>query len=150
MNILGIDYGHKRVGLAYADTDIGVAVPIPAATEAEFEDRISHIANEIKLRRIHKIVIGYPFNMDGSVGFKAKEVDEYIKVLEERFALPVERADERLSSFHAENQRAALNYKSPKTTAKRKKFRQTGQIDSGASAIVLQEYLDTNHPRPLF
>ena len=106
MNILGIDYGHKRVGLAYADTDIGVAVPIPAAVESAHEDRLSHIGREISARRIDKIVIGYPFNMDGSVGYKAREVDDYIKILEDRFGLPVERADERLSSFQAEQDAA--------------------------------------------
>lgn len=147
MNILGIDYGHKRVGLAYADTDIGVAVPIPAAVESAHEDRLSHIGREISARRIDKIVIGYPFNMDGSVGYKAREVDDYIKILEDRFGLPVERADERLSSFQAEQDAAAFNFKSKKNLAERRKYRRSGDIDSRAIAIVLQEYLDTSNAR---
>ena len=147
MNILGIDYGHKRVGLAYADTEIGVAVPIPAAVEPDFDARLNHIAVEIQQRRIQKIVIGYPFNMDGTVGFKAKEVDEYIKILEERFNLPIERADERLSSFQAEQDRVAMKFKSKKTVAGRQKYRRSGDIDSRAISLVLQEYLDSNNGR---
>lgn len=145
MNILGIDYGHKRVGLAYADTEIGVAVPIPAAVEPDFDARLNHIAVEIQQRRIQKIVIGYPFNMDGTVGFKAKEVDEYIKILEERFNLPIERADERLSSFQAEQDRVAMKFKSKKTVAGRQKYRRSGDIDSRAISLVLQEYLDSHN-----
>lgn len=145
MNILGIDYGHKRVGLAYADTEIGVAVPIPAAVESDFDARLNHIAVEIQQRRIQKIVIGYPFNMDGTVGFKAKEVDEYIKILEERFNLPIERADERLSSFQAEQDRVAMKFKSKKTVAGRQKYRRSGDIDSRAISLVLQEYLDSHN-----
>ena len=57
MNILAIDYGHVRVGLAYADTSLGVAVPIPAAVEGSFEARIEHIAGEIKNRRIHNMTV---------------------------------------------------------------------------------------------
>jgi len=145
MNILGIDYGHKRVGLAYADTEIGVAVPIPAAVEPDFDARLNHIAVEIQQRRIQKIVIGYPFNMDGTVGFKAKEVDEYIKILEERFNLPIERADKRLSSFQAEQDRVAMKFKSKKTVAGRQKYRRSGDIDSRAISLVLQEYLDSHN-----
>ena len=74
MNILAVDYGHKRVGLAYADSDLGVAVPIPAAVESSGEERLRHIASEIKNRKIEKIVVGYPLNMDGSRGEKAMEV----------------------------------------------------------------------------
>lgn len=103
MNILGIDYGHKRVGLAYADSDLKVSVPIPAAVESSPSERLEHIAREIRDRRIDKIVIGYPYNMDGTVGDKAREVDGYIKILEEKFGLPVVRFDERLSSFQAES-----------------------------------------------
>ena len=102
VNILGIDYGHKRVGLSYADTTLGVAVPIDAAVESTAEARMSHIERVIKERRINKIIIGYPFNMDGTIGDKAREVDAYIKELE-KFGLEIERVDERLSSFQAEN-----------------------------------------------
>ena len=89
MNILGLDYGHKRIGLSYADSSIGVAVPIQAANEASFQDRLEHIAREIKMRSINRLVVGYPLNMDGSVSEKAKEVDEFITMITEKFAVEV-------------------------------------------------------------
>ncbi len=143
MNLLGIDYGHKRIGLAYADTSLGVAVPIPAAVQPTLEARLEQIAQDIKLRSIDKIVVGYPYNMDGSVGDKAREVDEFIAKIEAMFGLPVERTDERLSSFQAENDFFAMSPKTKKSVAARKKHRRTGDIDSRACALFLREYLET-------
>ena len=143
MNLLGIDYGHKRIGLAYADTSLGVAVPIPAAVQPTLEARLEQIAQDIKLRSIDKIVVGYPYNMDGSVGDKAREVDEFIAKIEATFGLPVERTDERLSSFQAENDFFAMSPKTKKSVAARKKHRRTGDIDSRACALFLREYLET-------
>lgn len=143
MNLLGIDYGHKRIGLAYADTSLGVAVPIPAAVQPTLEARLEQIAQDIKLRSIDKIVVGYPYNMDGSVGDKAREVDEFIAKIEAAFGLPVERTDERLSSFQAENDFFAMSPKTKKSVAARKKHRRTGDIDSRACALFLREYIET-------
>ncbi len=143
MNLLGIDYGHKRIGLAYADTSLRVAVPIPAAVQPTLEARLEQIAQDIKLRSIDKIVVGYPYNMDGSVGDKAREVDEFIAKIEAAFGLPVERTDERLSSFQAENDFFAMSPKTKKSVAARKKHRRTGDIDSRACALFLREYLET-------
>ena len=140
---MGIDYGHKRIGLAYADTSLGVAVPIPAAVQPTLEARLEQIAQDIKLRSIDKIVVGYPYNMDGSVGDKAREVDEFIAKIEAAFGLPVERTDERLSSFQAENDFFAMSPKTKKSVAARKKHRRTGDIDSRACALFLREYIET-------
>ncbi|MBE6413171.1 MAG: Holliday junction resolvase RuvX [Verrucomicrobiaceae bacterium] len=143
MNILAIDYGHKRIGLAYADSDIGVAVPISAANEVSEVERMQHIATEITQRKIQKLVVGYPLNMDGSISQKAQEVDVFIGKLIEKFALEVVRVDERLSSYQAESDMLAFSPKKTKTLSARKKNRRTGEVDSRASAIFLQEYLDT-------
>ncbi|MBO7521354.1 MAG: Holliday junction resolvase RuvX [Opitutales bacterium] len=143
MKILGLDYGHKRIGLAYAD-ELGVACPIAAAVEADLESRLSHIALEIERRKPDMLLLGYPYNMDGSASRKTREVDEFIELLKARFNLPVETSDERLSSFQAEADMAAFapGISRKKSVAARKKYRRSGDIDSRAIAIVLQDYLD--------
>ncbi len=145
MNYLGIDYGEKRVGLAYAD-DIGVAVPLPAAVEPTQEARLIHIGEEVTKRRIGALVVGYPYNMDGSVGFKAKEVDAFIAELEKRFALPIHRIDERLSSHQAESDLAAMGKKKPKSVKARQAERRTGELDSRAAALILREFVEQQSP----
>ena len=78
---LGIDYGSKRIGLSYAD-EVGIAFPLPAANEKSVEERIDHIRRVIKERGILEIVVGYPVNMDGTEGFKCKEVEGFIGLIE--------------------------------------------------------------------
>jgi putative holliday junction resolvase len=138
MIVLGIDYGSRRIGLAYGD-EVGVATPLEAATEALPEARIEHIGAVIKKRRIEKLVVGFPYNMDGTTGFKAREVDAFIEELEKRFTLSVVRVDETLTSVQAENglgrARRGVN--------DAKKQRASGNVDSSAAALILQDYLDT-------
>ena len=101
MNVLGIDYGEKRIGLSFGDS-LGLAVPISAAVESSEEKRFAHIESIIQERGIEKLVVGMPYNMDGSSGFKAKEVKAFIGQLKSRFTLPVETIDERLRDLSVE------------------------------------------------
>ncbi len=142
MKILGLDYGHKRIGLAFAD-ELGVAYPIAAAVEPTLEGRLNFIGKQIAQRKPDMLLLGYPYNMDGSVGSKAKEVDEFIKIIKDRFGLRVEISDERLSSFQAENDLNFFSKGGKKSIAEYKKYRRSGDIDSRAIALVLQDYLDS-------
>lgn len=141
MNYLGIDYGSKRVGLSYAD-ELGIALPLLAAVEATGDARLEHIAQVIKEKKIEAIVIGYPFNMDGSIGESAKKVDVFIKQLTHRFRLPVFKIDERLTSAQVEFDMESFRLvKKKKTIQAHQKERRTGDVDSRAATLILQEYL---------
>lgn len=132
MNYLGIDWGEKRIGIAFAD-ELGIALPLPAAVGASKKDRMRQIETMITQRRAQALVVGYPLNMDGSVGFKAREVDVFIEELEKRFRLPVHRVDERLSSHSVEQGLRGQ---------KKKPSRQSGEIDSRAAALILQDFIE--------
>ena len=69
-NYLGVDYGTKRIGLAWAD-DLGVALPIGAIAGVELQGCLEELGKEIKQRNINQLVIGYPLHMDGKVGKRA-------------------------------------------------------------------------------
>ncbi|SDS40675.1 putative holliday junction resolvase [Opitutus sp. GAS368] len=139
MRCLGIDYGTKRVGLAHGD-DIGVATPLPALTDADEAARWTKLGEVIKQRRITDLVLGYPYNMDGSVGFKAKEVDAFAAKLKTAFGLPVHLVDETLTSDAAESSIAKKD---------RRGVRDSGLIDSRAACLILQDYLDQKFPPTL-
>ena len=142
MNYLGIDYGEKRIGLSFAD-ELGIALPIPPAIGKSLEDRLQQISDVIKQRRVGAIVIGYPYNMDGSIGFKAKEVDQFIDILKVRFQLPIHQTDERLTSAQAEfDMQSIMHKKKRKTIAQQQRDRKTGDIDSRAATLILQEFLN--------
>ncbi|RKX36144.1 MAG: Holliday junction resolvase RuvX [Verrucomicrobia bacterium] len=132
MRCLGIDYGERRIGLSFGD-DLGVATPLPAIIADDRLDRLEEVASVIRNRRITALVVGYPLNMDGTAGFKAREVDLFIHDLSERTSLPVHRVDERLTTEVA---RAHL----PK--GRDDEMRRSGRVDSMAAAIILQDFLD--------
>ncbi|HKB89170.1 MAG TPA: Holliday junction resolvase RuvX [Opitutaceae bacterium] len=136
MRCLGIDYGEKRIGLSFGD-ELGVASPLAAVLESEAAARLAKIEAMIKDRRITDLVVGFPYNMDGTVGFKAKEVEAFAAVLKERFALPVHFVDETLTSYEAEQT-------IPK--AKRRAVRASGLVDSRAACLILQDFLDQRIP----
>ncbi len=139
MNVLGIDWGEKRIGLAFGDA-LGVATPLPAAIQAKKRERLAQIEKVVHERRVEAIVVGYPLNMNGSVGFKAKEVDAFISEIEPRFGLPIYRVDERLSSQVAEGQMRELKLKAE---------RKSGELDSRAAALILQDFLEQQLGPPL-
>jgi len=78
--------------------------------------------------------------MDGSVGFKAKEVDAFATRLKATFGLPVHLVDETLTSSEAE---ASIPKKD------RRGVRDSGLIDSRAACLILQDYLDQKFPPSL-
>ena len=139
MRCLGIDYGTKRIGLSHGD-EIGVATPLPALTAGLDEAAWVKLGEIIQQRRITDLVVGYPYNMDGSVGFKAKEVDAFAAKLKEKFGLPVHLVDETLTSYEAESSIAKKN---------RRDVRDSGLIDSRAACLILQDFLDQKMPPPL-
>jgi putative Holliday junction resolvase len=138
MRCLGIDYGAKRIGLSHGD-EVGVALPLAALTDTQEELRWKKLAELIKQRRITDLVVGYPYNMDGSAGFKAKEVDAFAATLKTRFGLPVHLVDETLTSYAAE---ASIAKKD------RRKVRSSGLIDSRAACLILQDFLDQRIAKP--
>jgi putative holliday junction resolvase len=136
MRFLGIDYGTRRIGLATGD-ELGVATPIPALVEAELAARRQALAAMVKQRRIDEIVLGYPLNMDGTAGYKAKETEALAEELRVQLGLPVHLVDERLTSHIAEQ---GMNQK------QLREIRAKGIIDSRAAAVILQDYLDQRFP----
>lgn len=143
MHYLGIDYGEKRIGLSFAD-ELGIAVPLPPAIAKTLKERLQRIAQTINERKITSIIIGYPYNMDGSIGFKAKEVDHFIKELNQLFNLPIHKIDERLTSHQAQFDISSLGLKSKTKSIKdRQNARKTGDLDSRSATLILQDYLET-------
>jgi len=143
---LGIDYGTRRIGLSFGD-EVGVATPLPALVQAEAEARWAALARVVRERRITDFVLGYPYNMDGTVGFKAREVDQFAEELRVRFGLPVHLVDERLTSYSAEEVRAGT--KRERSARAQREFRASGVVDSRAATLILQDFLNQRLPQSL-
>lgn len=136
MRTLAIDWGEKRWGLAFAD-ELGVAIPLLAAAAATEKLRWAQLEQAVRERRVERLVVGYPWNMNGTAGFKAREVDTFIAKLEKRLSLPVFRADERLSTHMVEVQMRSMG------RGPRRRDRSSGDLDSRAATVILQDFLDS-------
>ncbi len=132
MRILALDHGTRRIGVAVADTETGIAFTRPALRGRGLERDAEATVGLARDEGVELVVLGLPLNMDGSEGHQAALVRRF----GERLAMAgvrIEYADERLSSWEAGERIAASG---------RRSTRRGGEIDSTAAQIVLQQYLD--------
>lgn len=136
MRCLGIDYGTRRIGLAFGD-ELGVATPLPAIVNGDPAKRWAVLLATARQRQTTDLVLGHPLNMDDTAGPKAKEAEALAARLRAELGLPVHLVDERLTSYEAEATIAK---------AKRRDVRASGLIDSRAATLILQDFLDQKNP----
>jgi len=136
MRCLGIDFGTRRIGLAFGD-ELGVATPLPALLETDAGKRWEALLETARRRRVTDVVLGHPLNMDDTAGPKAKEAEALAERLRMQLGVPVHLVDERLTSYEAESTIAK---------AKRREVRASGLIDSRAATLILQDFLDQKLP----
>lgn len=134
--ILGLDVGSKTVGVAVSDPFGWTAqgLEIIQIHEAKEEFGFMRLGEIIQEYEVEKVVIGLPKNMDGSIGERAEASEKYGTMVTERFNLPVEYEDERLTTVQANRMMIEEGDVSRK---KRKKV-----IDKLAAMMILQNYLD--------
>lgn len=131
---LAVDHGSKRIGLAIGDPSGKWAGPLATVDgtrpRAVVFAEIAAVCREYDVRRI---VVGLPLNMDGTEGPQAKAAREFGAALGVAAGLPVEWADERLTSYAAES---ALR------PAELTRGKRRGRVDQVAAQILLQAWLD--------
>ncbi len=74
MRFLGLDYGSKRIGVALSDPDGTMAFPIETIQVKPDGSHVKDIKAIIDAYQVVKLVVGLPYNMDGSIGDRAREV----------------------------------------------------------------------------
>ncbi|MEX3744935.1 MULTISPECIES: Holliday junction resolvase RuvX [Lysinibacillus] len=138
MRIMGLDVGSKTVGVAVSDALGWTAQGIETVKidEANGEFGIERIAELVKEYSITEFVVGYPKNMNNTVGPRGEASENYKKLLEETFSLPVKLWDERLTTMAAERMLIEAD-------VSRKKRKQV--IDKMAAVMILQGYLDSKN-----
>jgi putative Holliday junction resolvase len=134
MRVLGLDYGSKRIGVALSDPDATMALPLDTLQVKPDGSHIAALKAIIEAYQVAKVVVGLPYNMDGSLGKKGDEVMAWGRDLEVRLGLPVVFFDERLSTSEAHDMLMAINMKGPRRRA---------IVDRIAASIILKGYLDS-------
>ena len=136
MRIMGLDYGSKTVGVAVCDP-LGITAQavetITRKDENKLRQTLARIEALAKEYGVEKFVLGYPKNMNNTVGDRAQKSEELKAALERRTGLPVELWDERLTTVAAE--RVLME------SGVRREHRKES-VDQIAAAMILQGYLD--------
>ena len=144
MNYLGVDFGTKRVGLSIYSDDVKIILPLPAILTEDDDKKFEEILQIVKLEKISVIVVGYPINMDGTIGDKAKATEIFIEKLGKKLGNDIEifKMDERLTSEEA------IGYDNKfygrRSPTKKVKRRKSGVVDSQSAMIILRDFLFEN------
>lgn len=137
MRIMGLDYGSKTVGVAVSDL-LGITAQAVETITREDENKLrktcARIETLIREYEIETIVLGYPKNMNNTVGDRAQKTEEFKEMLIRRTGLPVVLWDERLTTAASERilQESGVRRENRKAV-----------IDQIAAGLILQGYLDS-------
>ena len=132
MRIMAIDYGDAHTGIAISDLTGFLAGYTTTIHSRRPEQVLDAVGELIRAYGVTELVLGYPKNMDGTLGPRAEKAEQFAAALEERFQLEVHLWDERRTTIDAHNILASAG----KNARKRKKT-----VDAVAAALILEGYL---------
>ena len=130
--LVALDHGSRRIGVAVGNTETGMAFARPALRRRNEERDLAVIGELCASEDADLIIIGLPLNMDGSEGEQAATARAFGDRLV-GIGLEVAYEDERLTSWEAGERMAE---------AGRRARRGSGDLDSTAARLILQQYLD--------
>jgi len=134
LRTLALDVGTKTIGIAVSD-ELGItANGITTIKRKSFKDDLNELDILVKEYKPGEILVGVPYQMDGSVNERGQQILNFAEKIREAFSLPVVFWDESFSTVHAEEKLIEANM----SRKKRKKV-----IDKIAAVFILQEYLES-------
>ena len=137
MICMGIDYGSRRIGVAISDPSSTMALPLATIEVKSDQSHIDAIKKLADDYRVERVVVGLPYNMDGTLSEAGNKVTDWARTLQDILQRPVILWDERLTTFEAHGVLDTLKIKGPKRRAK---------VDQVAASLILKDYLDSLAP----
>lgn len=140
MRYLGLDLGTKTLGIAISDVTKTISSPVKIIRfdEGDVNKTIPELKELINEFNVEKIILGFPKNMNNTVGESGERTLTFKEILEQEFNIPVIMQDERLTTVEATNYMLGADMSRKKRKEK---------IDSLAANIILQTYLDKEKGR---
>jgi putative holliday junction resolvase len=133
MRIMAVDFGDARTGIAVCDAGEMLASPVCVIQETNYKNTLKKTAERAKELAAGQIVVGYPKNMNGTLGPRAEKSQKFAQELEIKSGIPVRLWDERCTTISA-----SVFMNMTDTHGKKRK----STIDAAAATIILQDYLD--------
>ena len=134
LKILGVDYGERRIGIAIADSILGIAFPKQSINSSSPIANSHAILAIAEAEKIFEIVIGLPISLDGKIHQQGKIVEDFCDLLRQQTTRRIHTMDESYSSAEAK----AFLISSGMSPSKNR-----DQLNAAAAAVILQRWLDT-------
>ena len=144
-HILAVDYGRARIGLAIADETAQLAKPLATLDRINRNEDMRRLRELARDHGVKQIIVGLPLRLDGTRGEMAEEAERFAQRAAKQIGVPVEMADERLTSWEAERLLEEEYGRVRREDSKRKSSSPAdGQrsVDAVAAAVILKEYLE--------
>lgn len=140
MKYLGLDLGSKTLGIATSDFTETIATTLKTLyfKDENYDSLLEPLEEIISENKIDKIVLGFPKNMDNTIGQRAEITLDFKEKLEKKFQIEVILEDERLTSVISNQVLIAADL----SRKKRKK-----KVDGVAAVLILQSYLDRKNSK---
>jgi putative Holliday junction resolvase len=147
INILAVDYGRARLGLAIANFEARIAQPLSTMERVNRNDDMRRLRELVREHGVKQIVVGLPLRLDGTHGEMAEEVERFAQRVRKQIGVPVELVDERLTSWEAERmleevQGRFIHDEKLSSGRKPKKVSAKMTVDAVAASVILKEYLE--------
>lgn len=134
MRYMALDLGDRHIGIALSDTLGMIARPLTVIRRTSRINDFNRYKELITQHQVQAIIVGLPYNMDGSEGRQAQWVRDYMAEFAQMVDIPIHLWDERLTTQEA----SEIMIQTGRQPSK-------NEIDAVAAAVILQSYLDT-HP----
>jgi len=129
---MAIDYGDARTGVAVSDDTATLTGDAWVVQSRVANDVANVLVEEINKRSVERVVVGYPKNMDGTIGARAEKCEQFAELLRSLCEIEVLLWDERLTTASANR----VLSEAGKFGKKRK-----NKIDAVAASLILESYL---------
>lgn len=125
MNILGIDYGEARTGLAWASDEVRLALPLEVVPSQDTQALLARIVEVVDEKQVELVIVGLPLNLSSKDSQQTGKVRDFVSKLENVIGAQVEVVDERFTSQLAS------------------RYLEKGQsVDVESARILVEEWLD--------
>jgi putative Holliday junction resolvase len=133
LRILAIDFGERRIGLALSDPLGITAQGLPTIDTRQTKDVFGFIRNLVSEKKVDRLVVGMPRNMNGTIGPKGEKVKRFMQKLARKTEVDIVAWDERLTSVQSLRSMRAMGTKQKKKEV----------VDRISATLILQSYLDS-------
>lgn len=139
MKILAVDYGDRRIGLAISDPTETMPLALPVYERMENGHDSERLAQIARDHGAEQIVVGFPLNMNGTVGPRAEAVLEFVEELRQCVDVPVTVWDERLSTEEAKGRLRGV---------KMARDKKRNHLNTVSAQVILESFLENRRRKP--